>query len=233
MKNGDPKTTKNVSKIGPPLELFYESWLTDLRETVESVKPDIIMVDVFCVAAMEVAEEFKIRLIINCPLSIESLTKFGVPNMNNNFGWFGLTVVKPNPITLFLHSKNPLMKRIAGYFTRHLLLVHSFIGLDPPFLLPSNVKLIGLPTDESEPKELSAELKEWLESIRQKKLDIIYVTFGSHVTATQEFVDYMYYGLKKTGKAVLWSLKPHSIPEENSLFYVKDWLPQKDLLKLK
>ena len=51
------------------------------------------------------------------------------------------------------------------------------------------------------------------------------------MAATKPFVDHMYYGLKKTGKAVIWGLRTHNLPEKNDLFYVKEWLPQGALLK--
>lgn len=169
--------------------------------------------DVFCVAAMEIAEELNIKLVINCPLTLESMMRLGLPNISNSFGFLGWTIVKPNLFTLFIHSRSPLMKKIGNCLTRHLVLIHSFTGLDSPVLLPPNVKMIGLPADESAHKEFPTELQAWYKSVREKDLKIIYVTFGSVLTATQEFVDHLYYGLKKTGLAVLWSVKDLTIPE--------------------
>lgn len=162
---------------------------------------------------MEIAEELNIKLVINSPLTLASTMRLGLPNISNSFGFLGWTIVKPDLFTLFLHSNSPLMKKIAGYFTRHLVLVHSFTGLDSPALIPPNVKMIGLPADETAHKEFPTELQAWYKAVREKDLRIIYVTFGSVLTATHEFVDHLYYGLKKTGMAVLWSLKELTIPE--------------------
>ena len=134
---------------------------------------------------MQVAEEMNIKLILNCPVSIDSVMRFGLPNISNNFGLLGLTIVKPNFFANFLQSASPLIKNIAHALTKHLVLVHSFVGLDRPVLLPPNVKMIGLPVDTSEPKELDGDISKWLYNIRQKNLGIIYVTFGSVVEATK------------------------------------------------
>lgn len=31
LKDANPQTMKKIAKVGPPLELFYESWIGDLR----------------------------------------------------------------------------------------------------------------------------------------------------------------------------------------------------------
>jgi UDP:flavonoid glycosyltransferase YjiC (YdhE family) len=52
------------------------------------------------------------------------------------------------------------------------------------------------------------------------------------VDLSEEFITAVYLGLKKTGMAVLWSLKKGNIPEFNANMFVRPWLPQARLLSL-
>lgn len=152
-----------------------------MRKAFQEQKPDIVLADIFSVAAMEIAEEMNIKLIINCPYSLDSIIKFGLPSLNGNLGFFGLTILKPNLFSAFLQSISPLLKSIVHALTKHLVFVHSFVGLDQPALLPPNVKTIGLPVDTSGAKEFDADISKWLNNVRQKNIGIIYVTFGTVV----------------------------------------------------
>lgn len=170
---------------GPPLHLFYDSWMPDLKRELTTRKPDLVLVDIFSIAAMKVAEEQKLKLAINCGMSLNSLVNFGLPNLNENVGFLGLTVIKPNIKTLFLHNHSVLMKEMGQMLTKHLCIVHSFIGLDKPINYPPNIKMIGLAVDEDPPQKLPEDLQKWLAMVKGRNLRIIYVTFGSALTATQ------------------------------------------------
>ncbi len=51
------------------------------------------------------------------------------------------------------------------------------------------------------------------------------------LTLTEDFIENFYNGLKLTNYSFLWSLKKGALPEQNSRFFVRKWLPQEQLLK--
>ena len=79
---------------------------------------------------------------------------------------------------------------------------------------------------------MEPEISAWLEHVRKAGKRILYVTFGSMMKLSQSFIDFLYFGLKKSGLAVMWSLREGTIPEENEFFFVRAWLPQSDLFQL-
>jgi hypothetical protein len=48
--------------------------------------------------------------------------------------------------------------------------------------------------------------------MRFKKKDIVYITFGSTTDLSEEFIQNMYDGIKRTNYAFLWSLKKGELP---------------------
>lgn len=40
----------------------------------------------------------------------------------------------------------------------------------------------------------------------------------------------MFYGLKKTGFKVVWSIRDNKMPEEDPNFWISDWVPQIEVL---
>lgn len=148
-------------------------------------------------------------------MSLKSLITFGIPNFTSNFGFLGFTVIKPNLSSYIVLKQNDLIKKMGHMFSKHLCIVHSFFGLDQPISIPPNIKMIGLCVEKNKIQPIPEDIKRWLKMVKQRNLKIIYVTFGSLLTASQQFINYLYYGLKKTGMAVLWSLKENNLPEEN------------------
>ena len=59
------------------------------------------------------------------------------------------------------------------------------------------------------------------------------MSVGTLLKMPQNFIDFLYEGLKKMDIAVIWSMKEGNIPEENPNFFVRKWLPQWDILQMK
>lgn len=79
-------------------------------------------------------------------------------------------------------------------------------------------------------EEKDAELFAWLNEAQENGEDVVYVSLGSIVKWQQWCVDTVYFGLKKLGCKVIWSLKNFELPEENPNFWVRPWIPQVEIL---
>lgn len=83
----------------------------------------------------------------------EGLTNY-IPNIQNNFEFFGLTILGSTKYHM-MKKINPLFSSTNKNCTRHLVLIHSFIGIDKPLSLTPNFKMIGICADQSPPQEFN------------------------------------------------------------------------------
>lgn len=60
--------------------------------------------------------------------------------------------------------------------------------------------------------------------------DIVYVSLGTVCEYKEWDLNAIYYGLKRVGCKVIWSLKGNKLPEENPNFWVSEWVPQAEIL---
>jgi UDP:flavonoid glycosyltransferase YjiC (YdhE family) len=133
-----------------------------------------------------------------------------MPMLDKNVSVAGLTVVGPDLMGLVLPKYIKPLRELGRYFDRSLVIFTTFFGLDKAVSLPPNFKLIGPsyePPTPNSPKTLSPDLTQFLEKASSSKKPIVYVTFGSVLQLTQQFIKHLYEGLKKTDLAVIWSLR--------------------------
>lgn len=122
-------------------------------------------------------------------------------------------------------------------FSSRVVLSNSFFGLEEPRCLPPNVYLTG-PLVKSQDnllgllKEKHIELYNWLEDAQAKNMPVVYISIGSLCVWQQWSIDALYYGLKKLGCRVVWSIKKefHLPVEDDPDFWVQPWVPQVELL---
>lgn len=169
------------------------------------------MVDFFSLAAMKVAKELKIPLVINHPGSCDIFEHLDLPMLSKCSSWLGLTVFFNTPSFRIKKRIRPLYST-GPYYSSSLVLMNTFFGYDTAQSLPPNVRLVGPSFELSPPKKLESELEEWLTTIRKDGKKVIYITFGSLVSLAQPFIEHLYYGLKRTDLAVIWSLRQGQLP---------------------
>ena len=75
------------------------------------------------------------------------------------------------------------------------------------------------------------DLLKWLDEAQSAGQKVVYVSVGSVCIWQQWSINAIYYGLKKLGCRVIWSLKSElKLPEENPNFWVRQWIPQVEIL---
>lgn len=211
------------------------TWCGELKRIVQEIQPDVIVTDMMTLPAARVANELGIKLVANLPMPIEMCDFFGLPSFANTVNFFGLTILtyklKYLLMTLFVRETKDSS---ILYSTKSVILINTFFGLEEARSLPPNIKLVGpLKTKQlTEPKPLEKDLEEWLEKMRTKKKTVVYVTFGSLVELSAEFIADFYAGVKLTDYAYIWSLRNGELPEPNEDVFIRPWLPQAELLKL-
>lgn len=84
-----------------------------MKKALEKIKPDLVLAEIFSVAAMEVADSLGLKLVITAGLTINSLFNFGLPNFYQNFDLLGYTVVEPHPPALFFKKHNHLVQLVS------------------------------------------------------------------------------------------------------------------------
>lgn len=217
-----------------PFVYFTSEWYPQLLSYMRAQKPKVVVADFFSEAAMRAAHELSIPTVIYCPTGLGILRILDLPLLSKNRNVAGLTLVGPDPVGLFLPKYIQPLRKLGPYFDKSLVLFTTFFGLEDGQSLPSNFRLIG-PAFEplaSDPSALDADFRKFLDKARASDKDVVYVTFGSVLQLTQGFINHLYEGLKKTDLAVVWSLRDGDLPEQNPHFFVRKWLPQKDILGL-
>lgn len=218
-----------------PFVYFMDEWYPQLLSYMRTNRPKIVIADFFSEPAMRVASELKITTVIHAPMPYGMIMEIlDFPMLGKNKNIAGLTVVGPDPLGLVIPKYVKPLRELGKYFDKSLVIFNTFFGLEKAASLPPNIKLIG-PSIEIAPLDPAAfdsDLTEFLVKVRANNKNIIYVTFGSVLKLTQNFITYLYEGLKKTDEAVIWSLRDGQVPEDNPHFFVRKWLPQKDILLL-
>lgn len=131
---------------------------------------------------MNLSKELKIKLAVNVACQSTLIVDgMGLPTINSSTTFLGLTFLTYSLssliLPLVLKDFSSALQIIAG----NLVLVNSFPGFEEARTLPPNFKFVGPLTDTAPEKKIDAYVEEWIEKMRARKKDIVYVTFGSFI----------------------------------------------------
>jgi len=224
---------------------YYDERMTaPLRDLMSKEDPDIILADFVTPCAWELAEQSGIPVVLNVPGPLSFITSF-----SHAMGLMaGLRTCREVSLAEGLASYN-FLERIRPVMTSKPCLVNSFIGLDKPQRMPSNLILTGptapRPADGNNLTSSEA-FNDWLAWVRREGLKVVYVTMGSMQKLESFQVKALYEGLARLKCAVAWSLKEdqqgflptgadpttgavNGLPRR---FYIQSWMPQNEALQL-
>jgi UDP:flavonoid glycosyltransferase YjiC (YdhE family) len=89
-----------------------------------------------------------------------------------------------------------------------------------PLVKPSSDLLIEL-------EAKAPDLKAWMDTAHSQGTKIVYLSLGSMCGYRKWVVDALFYGCKKIGVKVIWSLRAQEmIPDKDDPdFWISDWVP--------
>ena len=174
----------------------------------------------------------------------DQISLMSLPNMRETIDCGGVVLFKKTfaqCVTTFLfwvQARQYIGNRIyQDGFSSRVVLSNSFFGLEEPRPLPPNIHLTGplvQPQGDllKDLKEKHNKLYQWLEEAQANKQPVVYISIGSYCIYQQWSIDALYYGLKKLGCRVIWSLrKEYKLPVENDKdVWAMPWVPQVELL---
>lgn len=216
--------------------VYYDDCLKEpLRVLLAKDLPDLIVADFVTPCAWEVAECLGIPTVLNfpSPLSMTQMLE----------GTLSLAVMKMRTSPLDAYATYKLLGSVKEAMQSHICLFNTFFGLDAPQRLRPNHFITGstAPRHIGKVQKTSCEsFNEWLQWVRQERLQIVYVTMGSMQKLTPSQVRALYEGLASLNSAVAWSLKADQqaflpvgdIKALPKRFLVQSWMPQAEAMQL-
>jgi UDP:flavonoid glycosyltransferase YjiC (YdhE family) len=125
------------------------------------------------------------------------------------FDWFIVSIVfkKQFPAIEFERSLVSLTKRVV--------LINSFWGFDKHQLMPPNLVMTGPLVKHASELQVTLEMKDpklkaWMDNAHSQGLKIVYLSLGSMCGYRKWVVDALFYGCKKIGVKVIWSINVRS-----------------------
>jgi hypothetical protein len=178
--------------------------------------PDLIIGDMFAVAAMKFAKKNNITLLLNFPNSYGTLPNlFNLVHLDRAYNIEGFLIHYQLPKIDFLKPFDEILDAIRGHGR---IVFQSFPGLDEACIMPPNHTFVGLLPNRPT-CELTPELAKWIVDWKSKGKDkFLYVSFGSILKLSYKFANRLAAIFKKLGYPTIWSLRgpkgqPHKIDD--------------------
>jgi UDP:flavonoid glycosyltransferase YjiC (YdhE family) len=236
----DTAVKKGVVPFGMHRDLMYLPLSAELQRS----RPDVIVSDQCTLAAMGLATELGIHLVINVAGPYEfyqSAVRAPFPETAMYIpGGLSLAYTPLKqimiPDLLGLAEVREFTQSVADAVikAKPLILVNSFFGLETAQPLEPYVVFTGpLFSPIREPGTALAQSNPKLSSFLDEATQVVYVTTGSMIKMEKWMVAVIYNGLKEVGCHVVWSLKAEVqafLPAQDSKFFIAAWLPQLELL---
>ena len=110
-------------------------------------------------------------------------------------------------------------------------IVPTVIGYEFPRTITPLTHYVG-PILPQTPEPCSAELKSWLDGMKDRS--VIYISMGSVLSVSKELADTFVEGIKKTNYSVVWAIRKtddFELDLNPDRFYLNKWLPQLSVLR--
>ncbi len=189
----------------------FEDYLEKKKEF-----PDLIITDMFAVAAMKFAKRNKIPLLLNFPNAYGTLQNlFNFVSLDRAYNIEGFLIHYQLPKIDFMRPFDEIFDAVRGHGR---IVLQSFPGLDEACIMPPNHTFIGLMPNRSN-SELPQDLAKWIVNWKTKgKNKFLYVSFGSILKLSHKFANRLAAIFKKLGYPTIWSLRgpngePHKIDD--------------------
>lgn len=224
----DPDYRRGGLRFIPILSKLWPAMFDSLVATIDSDRPDLMVVDVFTWAGLAAAEATRVPLAVNNPSLLTGVPLGllppapGVPMLTSGQSIHAVGSLQRalEPIThrlllaalsLVVGRQYNAMRRSRGLPAAALhdglrdvpILVNGAFGLEYRRPLPSNVKMVG-PILPEEVPPLPAELAAWLAD----GPPVIYANLGTVSVASPEQLGRIAAAIAGPGRRALWVLKP-------------------------
>jgi UDP:flavonoid glycosyltransferase YjiC (YdhE family) len=237
----DTAVKQGIVPFGIQRQLMYPS----LSAELQSSRPDVIISDQCTMAAMELATEFGIRLVVNIagPYDLyKSAVRAPYPETSMSIPGGLILMYTPLkqimiPDLLGLAGIRQMLQSISDTIikAKPLVLVNSFFGLElaeplDPFVVFTGPLFAPIRPSGTALAQHNPQLSSFLDGATQ----VVYVTTGSMIKMEKWMVGVIFNALKEVGCHVVWSLKAEVqklLPAQNHpKFFISAWLPQIQLL---
>jgi len=231
-----------------PFVPLNKLWKGPVRKLLASVdpKPDVIVADFGALAAMDLAQDSGISLVMNMPAPLTLVSSaFGIPDPGASCQCGGLFVgfscfagIKL-AMALNLMGMNTMCRSLLKHLKHSVVLANTFVGVDPPRLLPPNLVVTGplLPPAPALRERLRSghpELSAWLS--RPGAPAAVLISTGTLATLQEWQVQTLYAAVKQANIRAVWTLRegqqqylPANAKDDPS-FWISSWIPQAELM---
>lgn len=226
-----------VKTFGPKNCGFPECATKDtplLQAFAESFEADVVVADVFSVAAIRVAKAMRLKLVLNLPGPAAFVSI--LEKLSNKFIYALASMLGPLPTDML----KLVHEEVAPALQKNVLMINSAWGLDAARPLPPNLVMTGpLAPRGAVAKTLNEEhhgaLLAFVEKAKAAGKPLAYITTGSLTKLEEWQVKALFEGFSQcTDRCrVIWSLKDAeqallgTVPET---FFVSGWIPQIELM---
>lgn len=224
-------------------DIMYGTWSEMVSKIITDIRPHLTISDFFSQVGVPAADKLGIPAIINVPGMIEAFSAYGMSGIfdmkraSTCCGCLCYTRKSSQMMYEVINGKFLTKEAYEYYYgwNKRVVLWNTYWGLEPACSIPPNYIITG-PLNEpasnllTKLKEKDSVLFDWMEKALADNQDVVYVSIGSLCKWQQWSVDAIYYGLKNLGCKVVWSMKDFKLPEENPDFYVREWMPQIEVL---
>lgn len=232
---------KDISKFHRAWRMCTEALCAEWRAS----RPSVAIGDIFSHFLFEAAHRLGVPMVMNCAMPLSAVFDFAlVSDPGTALTLAGFTVLRVRWTLLGLLScfLSPLKDFSAGIkvaSSSGLVLVNSFLGLEPQGMLPTNWVLTG-PLAAPDADSLSSmardhpKLTAWMDAAADQGQPVVYVSTGTMKKLTEWETQTLFAGLNQAPCKVVWSLGKDShdfLPQcDKDRFWVAKWLPQSALL---
>jgi hypothetical protein len=190
--------------------------------------PDLLICDIFSEQALRYAKKNNITCIINNIFPYHIFQEvYNLQKLERSFGFAGFTVMYPHIVNIFCVFMG-LSSIYEVFRHQHKVLVNSAIGLEHATTVPTHHIFLGiLAGRHKKTKPLTKELMEWMKGWKTKgKEKFIYISFGTEVDLSENFVLRIQEAVEKAAVPAIWSLKEDFGKVSSPLIFHRTWLPQ-------
>lgn len=129
-----------------------DKWTSFIKEELDELQPDIAVIDFMTWSGHNAVKDLKIPTVLNLPGPVNVLNfmcEAKLPNKNNTCACCGFLCVKQTLIEFFIHKiftpfvLSRATNRARREVPSHIVICHSFWGLEKPSPIPPNIVMTG------------------------------------------------------------------------------------------